>query len=136
MEKIPMVKCFILKRGSAPIQRQCRYIPYNEFELWKYYMRMQHKFLILDDVLSLFIYKEEYDKYMQLYEGFELDKVRELEIIFLYHHSQLIIPIKRYIEGKVFNKIKDIILSHYINNREGIIRKVQDRMGFWIRNNS
>lgn len=133
MSRIPMVKCFVLKSGDDPINKECRYIPHNEFELWKYYMQKHHKFAVLEETESLWIDEEEHDKYLQIYNRLELEEVKELKIILFSYKTQLIIPVIRYIDEKNYKKIKDILLSHYSARKRDAIRDVQERKGFWIK---
>jgi len=134
MSRIPMVKCFVLKSGDDPINKEYRYIPHNEFELWKYYMQRHHKFQVLEEIDSLWIdEEEEYSKYLNIYERLELEEVREIKIILFSYKTQLIIPVIRYIEEKNYEKIKSILLSHYSDRKKDAIRDILERRGFWIK---
>ena len=136
MNRIPMVKCFVLKKSDDPINKESRYIPLDVFELWKYYMQSHHKFLVLEEIDSLWIDEEEHTKYLQIYERLALEEVREIKIILFSYETQLIIPVVRYIEEENYEKIKHILLSHYSDRKKGAmreIREIKERRGFWIK---
>lgn len=127
-----MVKCFVIKRGDDPINKECRYIPYNIFHLWKYYMENNHKFNILEEIESILIDEEEYNKYLHIYERLELEEVKEIKIVVFSSNTLLNTPIVRYIEQENYKKIKPILLSHYTNRDTETIRYIQERNAFWI----
>jgi len=132
MSRIPMVKCFVLKMGDDPINKECRYIPYNVFPLWKYYMENKHKLRILEEVESFLIDEEEYNKYLNIYERLELEEVKEIKIVLFSSKTLLNTPIVRYIEQENYEKIKPILLSHYVKRNKDILRYIQERRAFWI----
>jgi hypothetical protein len=133
MCRIPMVKSFVLKKGDDPNKKECRYIPHNEFRLWKYYMQNHHKFLVMDEQESLWIDEDEYTRYMQIYNKLDLEKVIEIKILLFAYKPQLIIPISRYIEEKNYEKIKRLVLSHYSERNKDSIRDIKEKKGYWIK---
>lgn len=132
MCRIPMVKSFILKKGNDTSNKECRYIPHNEFRLWKYYMQNYHKFKVVEEKESLWIDEEEYNTYMQIYNRLELEKVIEIKILLFANKPQLIIPISRYIEEANYEKIKRLLLSHYSDRDKDSIRDIKENKGYWI----
>ena len=127
-----MVRCSVLKKMEDPINKEFRYVPHNEFHLWKFYMENHHKFSIYEEKVSIWIDEEEYNKYLQIYNRLELEEVREIKIVRFAYDTQLTIPIIRYIAEKNSENIKNVILAHYSDEEKDAIRNVKERKGFWI----
>ncbi len=133
MSKIAMVKCFILKSGDDPINRECRYVPLNEFEFWKYYMEQHNQFQIFEEVESLWIDEEEKKKYPQIYKRLDLEEVKEIKIFVFSYKTQLIMPVTRYIEESKYKEIKRVLVSHYSEPNKNAVREIKERNGYWIK---
>ena len=56
---IKLVRCLLTKKKGSKKKPETRFIPYQEFELWKYYLSGQYHFSISNEEIFLWLPQEE-----------------------------------------------------------------------------
>jgi hypothetical protein len=133
MARIPMVKCYVLKKGDKPENRQVRYIPLKEFDLWTNHMGTQHNFDIHEPEDSIWIDEDEYVRFNRIYSKLPLEPVNEIVIYVFFPASQLILPITRYFPKEDYEMIKKRFISHYDKADDKVLRETEEKTGYWIK---
>ncbi|MCD6452032.1 MAG: hypothetical protein J7L64_06705 [Acidobacteria bacterium] len=133
MARIPMVKCYVLKKGDDPSNRQVRYVPLKEFALWANHMENQHKFEIHDPQDSIWIDEDEHIRFNRIYTRLPLEPVNELILYVFFPASQLILPITRYFPKEEYEQIKKTFIAHYEKADDKAIREIEEKPGYWIK---
>ena len=137
MLRIPMVRCYLLERGAEAQTRSLRFVPYNEFELWKYLMSHKYRFLVLEPEESLWIDDEERKRMPGVYEKFGSERVHQVRLLRYLERARMFVPIFRYFPESDYERRKKAFLHHYDNEIAiakslGFSNPVEEMAGWWI----
>ena len=130
MQSAKMVRCFLEKVGN----RTLRFIPFHEFELWKYMMQNKHGFLVTDVSVSIWVDFDEYERLNAIYEQ-AADGEAVLQLIFFVYSDQeaMHYQVVRYVPMAQSDTVKEILLKHFApkaSDRENV--SIEERPGFWL----
>ncbi len=135
--RTPMVRCFLLERGAEAQTRSLRFVPYNEFELWKYLMVHKYRFLVLEPEESVWIDEEERKRMPGVYDKFGSERVHEVRLLRYLERPRMFVPIVRYFPESDYERRKKSFLAHY-DSELAIVRSlgfpspVEETPGWWI----
>ena len=137
MFRIPMVRCFLLEKGAEAQTKSLRFVPYNEFELWKYLMGHKYRFHILEAEESLWIDDEERGRMPGIYEKFRAERVHQVRLLRFLERPRMFVPILRYFPESDYERRKKAFLNHYdseiaISKGLGFGSAVEETPGWFI----
>lgn len=137
MSKVRLVKCHLLKNGSAPRVEDVRYVPLSEFKLWEYYMCHKYGWKVLVTETSYWCDEEEpsLDSYTKTTE--RLERVHRIVVEWL-DENNVIVPQERFFPEELYDMRKDQFLKHYpthrnVNGVSMVTRRVEESTGFFVR---
>lgn len=142
MESMKMIRCFLGKptprpesADGAPPERSVRFIPLEEFELWKFMMENKHGLSVSDASVSVWVDQEEFDRLRAVYaRAATLLKVRKLSFFAYSEEDSIDYQATRFVAQDECEKVKEIILGHLREGPHGQRKHlvVQETEGFWL----
>jgi len=137
MFRLPMVRCYLLERGGEAQSRSLRFVPYNEFELWKYLMANKYRFLVLEAEESLWIDEEERKRMPGVYDRFHSERVHQVRLLRYLERPRMFVPTFRYFPEQDYERRKKAFLHHYepetaLVRTFGFGSPIEETPGWWI----
>ena len=141
MRKTKLVRCTLAREGDSlgEDDGNVRYVPLEEFKLWSFLMENKHGFKIKRQrhPSGLIMMCMRTGRRITRRRGFE--PVKELIINWYSPADDAVLPIRRYISEKDFERVKDILMNHYPDTviyegkSEYTMKEVEERQGYFVR---
>lgn len=135
---IKLVRCLLTKKGkkSPP---ETRFIPIQEFELWKFFVSKQYNFTITDEEIYLWLPQEEFERKKDRLGRLTEIPVHKVTLYFFLKNEGVIVPITRYFQESDFPKVKPLFLKHFAEfqddkNITKVLEQVQEEKGVCLKN--
>jgi hypothetical protein len=132
-----MVRCFLLEKGAEAQTKSLRFVPYNEFELWKYMMGHKYRFIVLEAEESLWIDDDERARMAGIYDKFRAERVHQVRLLRYLDKARMFVPIHRYFPEQDYDRRKKFFVNHYdaeisVSKSLGFGSPVEETPGWWI----
>jgi hypothetical protein len=128
-----LLKCWVRSRSNeeAPLQR--RYVPLEEFELWRYMMENRHNLTIVDCKTLLWIETQVFDEKRSFYGVFPREKVIKIGILVPSPFAHTYYPAIRYYPEDEHEKNKKRFLGHMVlRYGEGVLSTLSEVEGWCL----
>jgi len=143
MRKVKLVKCRLRRNGvSEPAgngsagEGNVRYIPLEEFHLWRYYMEHQHGFVVEDPEISFWADAEALMEWMDRIAPERLEPVVEVRFYAYSPEAQTAVPVRRYLSGERYADLKRRLLRHYpavLSPDAQLAPELREHRGYFVR---
>ncbi len=141
MRKTKLVRCTLAREGDnlGEDDGNVRFVPLEEFKLWSFLMEKKHGFKIKKAEASLWFDEDVYEDWQKNYQKERLEPVKELIINWYSPADDAVLPIRRYILEKDFERVKEILMNHYPDSviyegkSEYTMKEVEERPGYFVR---
>jgi hypothetical protein len=110
---VKLVRCLVNKPANPTGEGEVRWIPFSEFELWKYMVSNQYRFTVAGETLHFYVSREEYDRHEPLYARLAPIAVNRITLYFLFKADQVLVPVHRYFSAEEYEQIKPRFLGHF-----------------------
>jgi hypothetical protein len=109
-DTVPMVRCRLDSRDEDPV-RALRYVPLDEFGLWRYLMEHRHGRQVTVEEVSIWVAEE--SARWNSFEGPE-----SLEPVLRVRFQQVTrdgtpVPVQRFFAAETYPEAQEALLSHY-----------------------
>ncbi len=136
---VKLVRCLLTKAKVAKNKAETRFIPYQEFELWKYFISRQYNFTVSREEIFLWLPQEEFDRKKDRLSRLEGIPVHKVTLYFFLKNEGVLVPVTRYFQKSDFPKAKPLFLKHFEEFQgEGNITKalehIQEEKGVCLKN--
>jgi hypothetical protein len=136
---IKLVRCLLIKKRGAKNKPQTRFIPYPEFELWKYYISRQYNFSVSEEEIFLWLPQEEYDRRKDHLSHLNVLAVHKVTLYFFLKNEGVLVPVTRFFQESDFAKVKPLFLKHFEefqdeNHMTKVLEHIQEEKGVCLKN--
>ena len=128
-----LLKCWVRNRYRHESPVEVRYVPLEEYELWKYMMETRHKLAIVDCKTLLWIDGDEFEVKRSFYTAFPREKVIRISVLVPSDFAHTYYPSIRYFPGKDYETLRDRFLHHMVKRYgDEVMSTVNEREGWSI----
>jgi len=125
-EPIPMVRCWLDGPEDVP-ERNLRYVPLAEFELWKHLMETKHRRVVTVEQVSIWV-PEDAARWNSGYVAEDLQPV--LRLRFQKPGPQgTVMTLERYFPAETYPEAQEALLSHVEN---AACRRLSATPGYFV----
>ena len=110
---LKLVRCLLIKKKGAKKKPETRFIPYQEFELWKYYISRQYNFSVSNEEIFLWLPQEEYDRRKDRLGRLDGIAVQKVTLYFFLKNEGVLVPVTRFFQESDFPTVKPLFLKHF-----------------------
>ena len=110
---IKLVKCLLTKKKGQKPTTETRFVPFQEYELWKYYISRQYDFAASSEEIFLWLPKREFDRKKDSYGHVEWIPVHKLTLYFFLKNEGVLVPVTRFFQESDYSKVKPLFLKHF-----------------------
>jgi hypothetical protein len=134
-----VVRCLVRKFPGDDSVTEIRFIPYTEFELWKYLMTTQYRFDVSREEIHLYLPREEYERNEAVFSRLPRFEVVKITLYFFLKEDQVLVPVVRYFPSADYARIKPVYLKHYRafedrNHAAKVLEEIEEEQGVCLRN--
>lgn len=138
-DAIKLVRCLLTKKKGVKNKPETRFIPYQEFELWKYYISRQHNFTISNEEIFLWLPDEDFDRKKDRLSRLDGIAVHKVTLYFFLKNEGVLVPVTRYFQESDFPKVKPLFLKHFEEFKDEkhmakVLEHVQEEKGVCLKN--
>jgi hypothetical protein len=136
---IKLVRCLLSKKRGGKKKPETRFIPYQEFELWKYYISSQYPFTISNEEIFIWLPQKEFDRKKDQLNRLEGIPVLKVTLYFFLKNDGVLVPVTRFFPESDLPQVKPLFLKHFEEFQdEGHLTKVlehiQEEKGVCLKN--
>jgi hypothetical protein len=136
---LKLVRCLLTKKKGTKNKPETRFIPYQEFELWKYYISRQHNLSVSKEEIFLWLPQEEYDRRKDGLSRLNGIAVYKITLYFFLKNEEVLIPVTRFFQESDFLKVKPLFLKHFEefkdeNHMTKVLEHIQEEKGVCLKN--
>jgi hypothetical protein len=118
-DTVPMVRCRLDARDDDPA-RSLRYVPLDEFGLWRYLMEHRHRRHVIVEEISIWVAEE--SARWSSFEGPD-----SLEPVLRVRFQQVAedgipVPVQRFFPAETYPEAQEALLRHYRNTPAQFVR--------------
>ena len=110
---VKLIRCLVHKPRGPEDPGEVRWIPFNEFDLWKFMVSSQHHLTVTAEALYFYISREEYERHEPLYSRLPQFPVNKITLYFFLKSAQVLVPVSRYFPAEEYDRIKPTFLGHF-----------------------
>jgi len=108
-----LVRCQVLKESDGLFEADIRYIPVEEFHLWKYLMEAKHGLHVEEPQVMLWVSKEEYTSHRAFYDRFPRIPVSRISFLNPCEGLETLCPVTRYVPTERAPELTRLLIRHY-----------------------
>ena len=128
-----LLKCWVKNRYRDESPIEVRFVPLEEFELWKYMMETRHRLSIVDCRTLLWISADEFDEKCSFYSAFPRERVVRISVLVPSDFAHTYYPSIRYFPGKSYETLRSRFLNHMVKRYgDDVLNTVNERDGWSI----
>lgn len=110
---VKLVRCLVHKTRGLSETPEVRWIPWTEFELWKFMVSSQYRFTVSGETLYIYISRAEYARHEPVYSRLPHTAVNKITLYFFLKADQVLVPVSRYFPADDYERIKPVFLRHF-----------------------
>jgi hypothetical protein len=110
---IKLVKCLLTKKKGPNTKSETRFVPFQEYELWKYYISRQYDFIPSNEEIFLWLPRREFDRKRASYERLDWIPVHKVTLFFFLKNEGVLVPVTRFFQESDYPKVKPLFLKHF-----------------------
>jgi len=128
-DAIKLVQCLLHKRKGTKAKAETRFVPFQEYELWKYYISRQYGFTISQEEIFLWLPRREFEKKKDRFIHIDCIPVHKITLYFFLKNEGVLVPVTRFFRESDYNKVKPLFLKHFEEFQdEGHMTKVLEHV--------
>jgi hypothetical protein len=136
---VKLVRCRLNKKRGAKTKSETRLIPYQEFELWKYFITRHYGFTVSKEEIFLWLPQAEFDRKKDRLSRLDGIPVYKVTLYFFLKNAGVLIPATRFFPEKDYSKVKPLFLKHFEEFQdEGhltkILEQIEEEKGVCLKN--
>ena len=136
---IKLVRCLVTKKKGQKNKPETRFIPYHEFELWKYFISRQYNFTISDEEIFLWLPQEDFDRKKDHLGRLDGIAVHKVTLYFFLKNVGVLVPVIRFFQESDYPKIQPLFLKHFeefqdVNHMTKVLEHVREEKGVCLKN--
>lgn len=137
-DAIKLVKCQLSKKGSKP-KRETRFVPFQEYELWKFFMARQYDFTVSSEEIFLWMPRKEFNRKKNSFDHLEWIPVHKVTLYFFLKKEGVLVPVTRFFPESEYPKVKPLFLKHFEEFQDEmhlskILEHVNEEKGVCLKN--
>jgi hypothetical protein len=133
-----LVRCLLTKKGKKT-PPETRFIPIQEFELWKFFVSKQYNFTITNEEIYLWLPQEEFERKKDRLGRLDGISVHRITLYFFLKNEGVLVPVTRYFQESDIPKVKPLFLKHFEEfkdekNITKVLENIQEEKGVCLKN--
>lgn len=108
-----VVRCRVGKSDDELFEPDHRFVPVEEYHLWKYLMEAKHGLMIDEPQVMLWVSAEEYDSRRTLYDRFPRIPVTRVSFLNPCEGLETMCPVTRYFATEKTGELTRLLVKHY-----------------------
>ncbi|OGP49914.1 MAG: hypothetical protein A2Y79_02945 [Deltaproteobacteria bacterium RBG_13_43_22] len=138
-DSIKLVHCVLSKKKGTKKKAEARFIPYQEFELWKYFISHQYEVTVSEEDIYLWIPQKEFERKKASFVHVEWLPVHKITLYFFLKNEGVLVPVTRFFQESDYPKVKPLFLKHFEEFQdEGhmtkVLEHIQEEKGVCLKN--
>lgn len=138
-DAIKLVQCRLSKKKGSKNKFETRFVPYQEFELWKYFITRQYEFQISREEIFLWLPKREFDRKKDRFLHADWIPVHKVTLYFFLKNEGVLVPVTRFFQESDYNKVKPLFLKHFEEFQDEshmtkVLEHVKEEKGVCLKN--
>lgn len=135
---IKLVRCLLSKGKGSKRKPETRFIPFQEFELWKFFVSRQYNFTITDEEIFLWLPQEEFDRKKDRLGRLKGIRVHKVTLYFFLKNERVLVPVTRFFQDSDYTKVKPLFLKHFEEFRDEshvtkVLENIQEEKGVCLK---
>ncbi len=138
-DAIKLVQCLLSKKKGAKKKAEARFIPYQEFDLWKYYISNQYEVTVSEEDIYLWIPQKEFERKQASLVHVEWIPVHKITLYFFLKNEGVLVPVTRFFQESDYPKVKPLFLKHFEEFQDEthmtkVLEHIQEEKGVCLKN--
>ena len=138
-DAIKLVQCRLSKKKGSKNKFETRFVPFQEYELWKYYMFRQYGFHISHEEIFLWLPKREFDRKKDRFIHLDWIPVHKVTLYFFLKNDGVLVPVTRFFQESDYPKVKPLFLKHFEEFQDEshmtkVLEHVKEEKGVCLKN--
>jgi hypothetical protein len=136
---IKLVKCLLVHKKGQKTKSEARFVPFQEYELWKYFITRHYNFSVSNEEIFLWLPKKEFDRKKTIYERLDWIPVHKLTLYFFIKNQGVLVPVTRFFQESDYPKVKPIFLKHFEefqieSHKTKVLEQIKEEKGVCLKN--
>lgn len=136
---VKLVQCRLGKKTGAKTQWESRLVPYQEFELWKFFITHHYGFTVTHEEILLWIPQAEYERKKERFSRLVAQPAIRVTLYFFLKKAGALVSTTRFFPEKEYPKIKPLFLKHFEafqdeNHLTKVLEQVVEKKGVCLKN--
>ncbi|MEW6185619.1 MAG: hypothetical protein AB1585_07770 [Thermodesulfobacteriota bacterium] len=136
---VKLVRCRLSKKKGAKSRSETRFVPYQEFELWKYFISHHHGFSVSKEEIFLWLPQEEFDRKKDRLNPLEGIPVHRVTLFFFLKKAGVLVPATRFFPESDYAKVRPLFLKHFAEFQEEshatrVLEHIEEEKGICLKN--
>lgn len=136
---VKLVRCRLGKKTGSKTRWEDRFIPYQEFDLWKFFMTSHYGFTVSHDEIFLWIPEEEFKRKKERWSHLPGLPVLRVTLYFFLKKAGVLVSATRFFAENEYPKIKPLFLKHFEefqteNHLTKVLEQVVEEKGYCLKN--
>jgi hypothetical protein len=136
---VKLVRCRLTKKRGAKSRSETRFVPFQEFELWKYFISHHHGFTISREEIFLWLPRDEFERKKDRLTHLEIVPVHRVTLYFFMKKAGVLVPATRYFPESDYAKIRPLFLKHFEEFQEEghstkVLEHIEEEKGVCLKN--
>jgi hypothetical protein len=134
---IKLVRCILIKKKGT--KTETRFVPFQEYELWKFYISRQYNFSTSNEEIFLWLPLKEFDRKKFTYDRLEGIPVHRVTLFFFLKNEGVLVPVTRYFQESDYPTVKPLFLKHFEEFQDEshmakVLEDIKEEKGICLKN--
>jgi hypothetical protein len=138
-DAIRLVQCLLTKKKGKRSKSETRFIPYQEFEFWKFYISGHYGFSVSKEEIFLWLPEKEFNKRKGRLAHIPSIPVRRVTLYFFLKKQGVLVPLTRFFPETDYKKVRPVFLKHFEefqdeNHLTKVLEHIEEEKGVCLKN--
>jgi len=138
-DAIKLIQCRLTKKKGSKNKPETRFVPFQEYELWKYYMSRQYNVTLTNEEIFLWLPQREFERKKDRFSHVSWIPVHKVTLYFFLKNEGILVPVTRFFQESDYPKVKPLFLKHFEefqdeSNITKVLEHVKEEKGVCLKN--
>jgi hypothetical protein len=138
-DAIRLVQCLLSKKKGKRSKSEIRFVPYQEFEFWKFYISLHYGFSVSKEEIFIWLPQKEFDKRKERLTHIPFIPVHKVTLYFFLKKEGVLVPLTRFFRETDYKKVRPVFLKHFEefqdeNHLTKVLEHVKEEKGVCLKN--
>jgi hypothetical protein len=137
-DAIRLVQCLLSKKKGNKSKSEIRFVPYQEFEFWKYYISNHYGFSVSNEEIFIWLPEKEFTKRKERLAHIPSIPVHKVTLYFFLKKDGILVPLTRFFREADYKKVRPVFLKHFEefdneNHLTKVLEHINEEKGVCLR---